>query len=519
MASDFVPKLSPKDLSGNDSQEPTQEYPQGYVEARLNASRTAANLDTDQPSATLDWTKSIRGPKPAELKSARILFYPKVQGLRVTPYNGTGDIGPWVDVNMWNKEYSARILVVTSGSHEVGCMAAYEDSVCYFFFDPAHDRLGERALNPIPSLQGVTLPVGIWDLRFDGESLMEVQVLKRRDWLIQPCSSNKRAAPADETRSKKLQLPDGRIVLKSFPSAVTDNNSLVKLEKGMKICIGSKEDSKHSSIPDGDIVVKVSTASRDDGRLVVHMAKRLIREYTIHSRLNHPFIAKLLGMDARFHTLYIEHINAKALSAQVDSNTCFTGTRADALKIMDNLASALSHVHSKSIVHGDVKPGNILYNRKRGAVLIDFGSSFRFSNSAASMGCGTPWYLPPEFMETSKHSGPESDIWALGVVMLWLLGYIRLPDRSYQPWQVEDMIRGRVDSDSRVKAMRQMSDWIKYIWRTRAKYLVSAGEELEHIVSKTLEIDEEARINAASLSEQLRALRITAAVTPAMVHI
>ncbi|KAI1347196.1 kinase-like domain-containing protein [Xylaria sp. FL0043] len=546
MASDFVPKQSPKDLSADDSQGSTQEHPQGHAEARLEASRTAARLGADQPSTPLDWTKSIRGPKPPELKSARILVYPKVEGLRIFPYKGTGDIGPWIDVNMGNKAYSARVLVVTSGRHDIGCMAAYQDSVCYFFFDPEHDRvtffnqslspfsvskLGEQALYPIPTFKGSTLPVGIWDLHFDGESLMEVQVLKRRDWLTQSCVSSKRAAPADETPSKRRQLPDGRSVLRNSQPAATSDNSLVKLEKGTKICVGSKEDcywlthlgtisknnrtttwrAKHSSFPDGDIVVKVSTASRDDGRLVLYMAKRLMREYTIHSRLDHPSIAKLLGMDARFHSLYIEHIDAKPLSAQVDPNTCFAGTHADALKIMENLASALSHVHSKSVVHGNIKPGNILYNHTRGAVLIDFGLSFQVSNTVTSIGCGTPWYLPPEFTRTGKHSGPESDIWALGIVMLWLLGYIGLPERNYHPWPVEDMIPGRTASDSRERAMKHMGDWIDYIAHIRANYLLPGGGDLERIVNKTLQVDEEARINAASLSEQLRALRITAA--------
>ncbi len=108
-----------------------------------------------------------------------------------------------------------------------------------------------------------------------------------------------------------------------------------------------------------------------------------------------PFIVKSLGMDARFYSLYLEHVDARALSRQVDPGLYFTGTQADALRIMADLASALLYVYSKEIVYGDIKPANVLYNNSRGAVLIDFGQSFRVGNSVASRGWCTPWYLPP----------------------------------------------------------------------------------------------------------------------------
>ncbi|KAI1424698.1 kinase-like domain-containing protein [Xylaria sp. FL1777] len=545
MASDFVPQLLSRDLSADDSPDPTQAFPPGYVEGRLETFPRARQPRVGQPSATLDWTTLSRDPKSAELEGARMLLYPKVKGLNIGPYNGTGQYGPWVDVKMKDKSGSASVLVVAPGPEDIGCTIFHHDAVCRFFFDPAQDYVvfynnsfrpftaskpGSKMLYPVSPNQSILLSLGIWDLTFDGESLMEVQVLKRRDWLTRSSLSVKRSAPADESPCKKLKTSDGRgITLSKSPLAVSGGNALVKLEKGMRIRVGSLENgywlthlgtilenqqtsvwrAKHSSAPGKDIVVKVTKASRGE-KFRINVAKRWIQEYTIHGCFDHPSIVKLLGMDARFHSLYLEYIDAKTLSDQINSEAHFTGNYEDALRIMENLASALSHVHSKKIVHGDVKPGNVLYNHARGAVLIDFGLSFPFVNSVVSKGCGTPWYLPPEYLENSRLEGPESDIWALGVVMLWLLGYIRLPEKTFKGWQVADIIPGATPTGPHEAAIQRMDTWINFITGQRAKFLLRGDTELALIVGKALNPERAARIDAASLTEQLHKLRLTA---------
>ncbi|KAI6478920.1 hypothetical protein MCOR11_011842 [Pyricularia oryzae] len=95
----------------------------------------------------------------------------------------------------------------------------------------------------------------------------------------------------------------------------------------------------------------------------------------------------------------------------------FTGSRGVAGRIMRDIALALDYVHSKGITHYDVKPGNILYNDTRGAVLIDFGLSSDSPDTATNVyAAGTPWYIPPEFLAASNPGrGFPGDVWALGV--------------------------------------------------------------------------------------------------------
>lgn len=107
------------------------------------------------------------------------------------------------------------------------------------------------------------------------------------------------------------------------------------------------------------------------------------------------------------------------------------------------MSSALDYLCTKDIVHNDIKPANILYDKRRGAVLIDFGlASF---NGRACPG-GTPWYVPLEFMTEGKRSF-ASDVFALGVTMLYLVKKTVLPELQGPAWVIANARGGAEDGD------------------------------------------------------------------------
>ena len=96
-----------------------------------------------------------------------------------------------------------------------------------------------------------------------------------------------------------------------------------------------------------------------------------------------------------------------------------------ALEIILELADALYLVHSKGIIHGDIKPANIVFRSDDCPVLIDFGISKKIEISAsqsrkAEKILASPGYASPEIMQGKKFN-QKVDIYSLGVVLYEML--------------------------------------------------------------------------------------------------
>ncbi|TPX16377.1 uncharacterized protein E0L32_004026 [Thyridium curvatum] len=277
--------------------------------------------------------------------------------------------------------------------------------------------------------------------------------------------------------------------------------------------------SDHVNVPpDGTITVKVlktRTPPVPTGAImrpqqaeqnVIRQADTWLREYQSHEYLQHDSIVRLYGGDARHLSLYMEHVDAHDLSARGKwrgtTSDFFTGTRQDALRILRDIAGALHYIHGRDLVHNDIKPANILYSPTRGAVLCDFGLSTRADNPA-SLG-GTPYYVPPEFIGR-KLRGPPSDVWALGITMLYVLRKISFPDsrgRQHHPrplyWMIADLNRGGAHHhhhhhhhNSRgaapataPSAVSQMQIWLSEI--NEAKDRLNMKDKMERLVAEML---------------------------------
>jgi len=98
-----------------------------------------------------------------------------------------------------------------------------------------------------------------------------------------------------------------------------------------------------------------------------------------------------------------------------------------AAEIMEQMLSAVKHLHIHGIVHRDLKPENFLLatdEEDSEIKLIDFGLSKRFTSEEHHMHTvvGTPFYVAPEVLK-GDYNG-QCDIWSLGVILYILLcGY------------------------------------------------------------------------------------------------
>ncbi|MFB8138602.1 serine/threonine-protein kinase [Streptomyces parvus] len=108
----------------------------------------------------------------------------------------------------------------------------------------------------------------------------------------------------------------------------------------------------------------------------------------------------------------------------------------------------LRAVHAASVVHRDVKPGNVLVRDDGLAILVDFGiATFEGADRVTRTGSviGTPSYLAPElFAPASPGPTPASDLWALGVTLYEAVEG-RVPFAGHEVWEVQESIRQTPD--------------------------------------------------------------------------
>lgn len=82
---------------------------------------------------------------------------------------------------------------------------------------------------------------------------------------------------------------------------------------------------------------------------------------------------------------------------------------------------AINELHTKGIMHRDLKLENILVDEKGYLKIIDYGlAKILGGNELATSYCGTPEYLAPEMVDGQGHD-KTVDWWALGVLMYEML--------------------------------------------------------------------------------------------------
>ncbi|WYZ44465.1 hypothetical protein EsH8_VII_000901 [Colletotrichum jinshuiense] len=310
-----------------------------------------------------------------------------------------------------------------------------------------------------------------------------------------------------------------------------DEYTVSKRDQIASTALSSVFTADHSNVPDGIVTVKVlktrsanpSAKPQDNERNVIRQADMWLREYQSQDDLHHESIVKLYGGDARYLSLYMEHVDAKDLSAKgvwrnhVDHS--FMGDRADAFTIMRDISGALNYLHSKNLVHNDIKPANILYSPTRGAVLCDFGLSTHTSGPVTTG--GTPYYIPPEFIG-KKLRGPPSDVWALGVTMLYVLGKLPFPDARSRKgnrgqalyWMIADVNRPppqpqRMQNQPCTHAVDLMYIWLNEVVQAREK--LYPRDKLERLVSDMLIPVPSQRITMARVVRELYLMEQAAA--------
>jgi len=160
-------------------------------------------------------------------------------------------------------------------------------------------------------------------------------------------------------------------------------------------------------------------------RLLEGEQKAFFDEARIVARLNHPRIVRVLdfGVIDRVPFLVMEYAPNGTLRKLHPKGTVVP--LKTALSYVEQIASALQYAHDEQLIHRDVKPSNMLVNKKDEVLLSDFGTALALESSITvkreEMMVGTPAYTAPEQLQGNAVFA--SDQYALGMVAYeWLTG-------------------------------------------------------------------------------------------------
>jgi serine/threonine protein kinase len=155
--------------------------------------------------------------------------------------------------------------------------------------------------------------------------------------------------------------------------------------------------------------------------------RMFLNEASLAGKLNHPHIVQI-------YDAVVEEKSSYIVMEYVEGGTLEKFCAAESLlepravtEIIFKSVRALAFANALGLTHRDLKPGNILYNGGSDIKIADFGAAInRVSDRTIIANVGSPAYMAPELVTGAAQASLVTDIYALGIVMYYLLAG-RLP--------------------------------------------------------------------------------------------
>jgi serine/threonine-protein kinase len=225
-------------------------------------------------------------------------------------------------------------------------------------------------------------------------------------------------------RAQLLKLGKSVPIAEPEPPTIGNYRLIKKIAKGSTAVMYEATDMRSHN----RVALKVMSV-RQNEKVDRDRIKHWLHEAEIVSQLDHDNIVKIHDAELQGDNAYIamDYISGYSMSLRLRKREYLTV--GECIRISKAMLRALTVAHSHGVIHGDIKPANIMYDSVNDTyILTDFGAAYsdRRERQNENVIVGTPAYMSPEQLEGKKLDG-RSDLFSLAVTLYHLL-------TGYQPF-------------------------------------------------------------------------------------
>lgn len=235
---------------------------------------------------------------------------------------------------------------------------------------------------------------------------------------------------------------------------------------------------------------KVAITLTENQRTFEAQREKFRKEARRLRRLSNAHIVKVHDLFDENGTSYyvMDFIEGESLGARI-KRMGHPMSPADIMLTLPQILDALETVHNDGIWHLDMKPGNIMIDRKGNIQLIDFGASKQLRNSdgqslaTSSAMAYTPGYAPSEQMEQNiEKFGPWTDLYALGATLFNLLTEQTPPS----PSDIDDDVNEAIIQYLPATVSTKLRDLIVWLMKPNRKMRPQSVADVRQYLAETI---------------------------------